>query len=149
MKGLVQKVSDARVCVDGIRIGQIGQGLLLLLGVEKHDDTEAVRRLCERVLNFRIFPDDSGRMNLSVCDISGALLVVPQFTLAADTRSGNRPSFSPAASPDRARHLFRTFVAEARVRVGEARVAEGQFGADMKVTLTNDGPVTFMLESAD
>jgi D-tyrosyl-tRNA(Tyr) deacylase len=148
MKGLVQRGSDASGGVDGTRIGQIRQGLLLLLGVEKHDDIEAARRLCERVSAFRMFPDKTGRMNLSVCDITGELLVVPQFTLAADTRSGTRPGFSSAAAPEKARHLYQTFVDEAKVRVGESRVAQGRFGADMKVSLTNDGPVTFMLESA-
>lgn len=149
MKGLIQRVSDASVTVDGVRIGQIEQGLLLFLGVQKHDDIESARRLCQRVIRFRVFADKSGRMNLSVSDIEGALLVVPQFTLAADTRSGNRPSFSSAAPPDKARSLFQLFADEARFSLGETRVATGQFGADMKVLLTNDGPVTFLLETAE
>lgn len=149
MKGLIQRVSDASVSVDGVRIGQIEQGLLLFLGVEKHDDSESAKRLCQRVARFRVFPDDTGRMNLSVSDIEGSLLVVPQFTLAADTRTGNRPSFSSAATPDKARSLFELFTEEARASLGDARVATGQFGADMKVLLTNNGPVTFMLETAE
>lgn len=148
MKGLVQRVSDAGVSVDGIRISQIEQGLLLFLGVEKHDDTDSAKRLCQRVSRFRIFPDNSGRMNLSVADTGGSILVVPQFTLAADTRSGNRPGFSLAAEPEKARSLFRTFIEEARAILGADFVAAGEFGADMQVSLVNNGPVTFLLETA-
>lgn len=149
MKGLIQRVTDASVFVDGVRISQIEQGLLLFLGVEKNDDAGTARRLCQRVARFRVFPDESGRMNLSVSDSGGSLLVVPQFTLAADTRSGNRPSFSPAAGPDEARHLYQVFIDEAQALLGEARVATGQFAADMQVSLTNNGPVTFLMESAE
>ena len=149
MKGLIQRVTNASVSVDGATVGQIEQGLLLFLGVEKHDDVESAKRLCQRVIRFRVFPDNSGRMNLSVCDIEGSLLIVPQFTLASDTRSGNRPSFSSAAEPDKARSLFRSFTEEAQALLGEARVAEGQFGADMKVSLINDGPVTFLLDTGE
>jgi D-tyrosyl-tRNA(Tyr) deacylase len=146
MKGLIQRVSDASVSVDGVRIGQIGQGLLLFLGVEKHDDLESARRLCQRAIRFRIFPDDTGRMNLSVHDIGGSVLIVPQFTLVANTSSGNRPSFSGAAAPDKARSLCQAFTENAKQTLGPDRVETGQFGADMKVSLTNDGPVTFLLE---
>lgn len=148
MKGLVQRVAGASVDVDGVRIGQIAQGLLLFLGVEKKDDFESARQLCQRVIRFRIFPDESGRMNLSVSDIAGSLLVVPQFTLAADASSGNRPSFSSAAAPDQARSLYDAFTDYARTALGAERIATGRFGADMQVSLTNDGPVTFLLETA-
>jgi D-aminoacyl-tRNA deacylase len=148
MKGLIQRVSDASVSVDGARISQIGQGMLLFLGVEKHDDADGAKRLCQRVSQFRIFPDHSGRMNLSVADAGGSLLVVPQFTLAADTRSGNRPGFSVAADPEEARSLYQIFVEEARAILGASRVATGEFGADMQVSLTNSGPVTFLLETS-
>jgi D-aminoacyl-tRNA deacylase len=146
MKGLIQRVSDASVTVDGARISQIGQGMLLFLGVEKHDDADSAKRLCQRVSRFRIFPDHSGRMNLGVADSGGSVLVVPQFTLAADTRSGSRPGFSVAADPEKARCLYQTFVEEARAILGASRVATGEFGADMQVSLTNSGPVTFLLE---
>ena len=149
MKGLIQRVSDASVTVGSVRISQIEQGLLLFLGIEKHDDTNSARRMCQRVIRFRIFPDESGRMNRSVTDTGGSVLVVPQFTLAADTRSGNRPSFSMAAEPDKARSLYKVFIDEARNLLGADRIAEGQFAADMQVSLTNNGPVTFLLEMAD
>lgn len=149
MKGLIQRVSNASVSVGSVRVGQIEQGLLLFLGIEKHDDTDSARRLCQRVTRFRIFPDESGRMNRSVTDTGGSMLVVPQFTLAADTRSGNRPSFSLAAEPDKARSLYKVFTDEARSLLGSDRVAEGQFAADMQVSLTNNGPVTFLLETAE
>ncbi len=149
MKGLIQRVSDASVSVGSVRVGQIEQGLLLFLGIEKHDDTDSAKRLCQRVTRFRIFPDESGRMNRSVTDTGGSVLVVPQFTLAADTRSGNRPSFSMAAEPDKARFLYKVFTDEARSLLGADRVAEGQFAADMQVSLTNNGPVTFLLETAE
>ncbi|WP_150914409.1 D-aminoacyl-tRNA deacylase [Marinobacter halotolerans] len=148
MKGLIQRVSDASVTVDGARISQIGQGMLLFLGVEKQDDADSAKRLCQRVTRYRIFPDESGRMNHSVADAAGSLLVVPQFTLAADTRSGNRPGFSVAADPEKAQSLYKAFVEEARSILGSANVATGEFGADMQVSLTNCGPVTFLLETA-
>ncbi|TGN38532.1 D-aminoacyl-tRNA deacylase [Marinobacter confluentis] len=149
MKGLIQRVTSADVSVDGVRISQIEQGLLLFLGVEKNDNSESAKRLCRRIVRYRVFPDDAGRMNLSVADAGGSLLVVPQFTLAADTRSGNRPGFSAAAAPDEARSLYEQFIDDAQSLLGESRVAAGQFGADMQVSLTNNGPVTFMLESAE
>jgi D-tyrosyl-tRNA(Tyr) deacylase len=149
MKGLIQRVSSASVEVDGARISEIGPGLLLFLGVEKGDNAEIARRLCERVLRYRVFPDDAGRMNLNVDDAGGSLLVVSQFTLAAETRSGNRPGFSTAAPPGEAQSLYQQFITQAQQALGPARVAAGQFGADMQVALVNNGPVTFLLETVD
>jgi D-tyrosyl-tRNA(Tyr) deacylase len=145
MIGLIQRVSEAKVVVGGETVGEIGRGLLVLAGVEKGDDESAVGRLLERILGYRIFPDTEGKMNLSLGDIQGGLLLVPQFTLAADTRKGTRPSFSSAAPPEEGRRMFDTLVAAARERHGT--VATGIFGADMKVSLTNDGPVTFWLQA--
>lgn len=147
MKGLIQRVSEASVTVDGEKISAIGPGLLLLLGVEKDDAQNEARDLCRKILSYRVFPDEQGRMNVNVQDSGGSLLIVPQFTLAADTGSGTRPGFSLAAAPDMANSLCQNFVARARAELGESRVGEGQFGADMKVALVNDGPVTFMLET--
>lgn len=151
MKGLVQRVSSADVQVNAEVVGCAERGLLLLLGIEKDDDEARVQRLVERVLGYRVFPDDSGRMNLSLVDIRGDLLVVPQFTLAADTRKGMRPSFSSSAPPEQAEALFLRFMEAAQAQVtdhgvGLRRVAGGVFGADMQVSLVNDGPVTFLLE---
>lgn len=148
MKGLIQRVSEASVTIDGQSVGAIGRGVLLLLGVERGDGAAEAKGLCRKILSYRIFPDEQGRMNRSLQDIGGGLLVVPQFTLAADTRSGTRPGFSPAAKPEVANDLYRQFVGEAKVSLGGERVSEGRFGADMKVQLINDGPVTFMLEVA-
>ena len=147
MKGLIQRVTNASVAVDGQQISAIGPGLLLLLGVEKNDTIKEAKELCRKILTYRIFPDEQGRMNVNVQDFGGSLLVVPQFTLAADTSSGTRPGFSLAAAPAVAKQLYLDFVAEAGEILGEARVGEGEFGADMKVSLLNDGPVTFMLET--
>ncbi|WP_372987424.1 D-aminoacyl-tRNA deacylase [Marinobacter sp.] len=146
MKGLIQRVSEASVTVDGQSVGAIGRGVLLLLGVERDDGAAEAKELCRKILSYRIFPDEQGRMNRSLQDIGGGLLVVPQFTLAADTRSGTRPGFSLAAKPEVANDLYRQFVREAKESLGGERVSEGRFGADMKVQLINDGPVTFMLE---
>jgi D-aminoacyl-tRNA deacylase len=144
MIALLQRVSRADVEVNGTTIGQIDRGLLALVCAE-HDDSEAsADRLLSRLLACRIFPDESGRMNLNVADVDGGLLLVPQFTLAADTRKGTRPSFTRAAAPSRGRALFDYFVSRARMRHPD--VATGQFGADMKVSLTNDGPVTIWLQ---
>lgn len=145
MIGLIQRVSEASVAVDDRTIGQIGRGLLVLLGVEKHNDEASVNRLLERILTYRVFPDAQGKMNLSLTDIGGELLLVPQFTLAADTHKGTRPSFSSAASPELGASLFAYFVAAAKDR--HTKVATGIFGADMKVSLVNDGPVTFWLQA--
>ena len=144
MIGLLQRVSAAAVVVDGAIVGEIGRGLLVLIGVESSDTTAEADRLLERLLNYRVFSDDAGKMNLSLRDIGGGLLLVPQFTLAADTQKGLRPSFSSAAVPEVGRQLFEHVLA--RARAGHAPVAQGRFGADMKVTLTNDGPVTFWLQ---
>jgi D-tyrosyl-tRNA(Tyr) deacylase len=145
MIGLLQRVSSASVDVGGERIGAIGRGLLVLVGVRK-DDTEAdAERLLERLLGYRVFPDEAGRMNRSVADIGGGLLLVPQFTLAADTNKGTRAGFSTAAEPARARALFEHLVELAGGRHADTRA--GAFGADMQVALVNDGPVTFWLES--
>jgi D-tyrosyl-tRNA(Tyr) deacylase len=144
MIGLIQRVSEASVVVEGRTVGKIGRGLLVLVGVEKNDDEMTAKRLLERLLGYRVFPDAEGKMNLSVIDISGELLLVPQFTLAADTRKGTRPSFSSAAAPELGASLFDYFVAIARE--SHSKVATGVFGADMKVSLVNDGPVTFWLQ---
>ncbi|WP_028293357.1 D-aminoacyl-tRNA deacylase [Oceanobacter kriegii] len=143
MKGVIQRVAHANVVVDGETVGEIGQGIMLLLGVEP-EDTEAVAdKMLHKVLGYRIFSDADGRMNLSLKDIAGELLVVSQFTLAADTRKGMRPGFSTAAKPDHAERLYEYFSAEASKSV---TVANGRFGADMKVSLLNDGPVTFLMD---
>jgi D-tyrosyl-tRNA(Tyr) deacylase len=141
---LVQRVSEARVVVDGAVTGEIGPGILALVGVEKGDQETQARRLLERVLGYRIFPDAAGKMNLSLADTAGDLLLVPQFTLAADTHKGTRPSFSSAAPPDEGEKLFDLFVALALAQ--HPTVETGRFGADMKVSLLNDGPVTFWLQ---
>ena len=145
MKALIQRVSQAAVTVDSEEIGRIGAGILLLLGVEKSDDAAAVDKLLQRVLNYRIFPDAAGKMNLSLRDSGGGLLVVSQFTLVADTRKGLRPSFSSGALPQDGERLYELFVQQARA--AWPTVATGKFGADMQVALVNDGPVTFWLES--
>lgn len=143
MIALIQRVTGARVVVEGRAVGEIGPGLLALIGVQKEDGEANVVRLAERLLVYRVFPDVAGRMNLSLSDSGGGLLLVPQFTLAADTHKGTRPSFSSAAPPERAEALFDALVAEARRRHG--KVETGEFGAEMSVTLTNHGPVTFWL----
>lgn len=143
MIGLLQRVSEARVVVAGSVVGEIGRGLLVLVGVEKGDGEAQAERLLERLLGYRVFPDAQDRMNLSLRDVQGGLLLVPQFTLAADTAKGMRPSFTPAAEPAEGRPLFDFLVARARAL--HAPVATGVFGADMKVHLVNDGPVTFWL----
>jgi D-tyrosyl-tRNA(Tyr) deacylase len=145
MIALIQRVSWAKVHVGERLIGAIEQGLLAFIGVVKGDDASNGARLAQRLLAYRVFADDEGRMNRSLADIGAGLLLVPQFTLAADTRSGNRPGFSTAAEPERARILFNALVEETRLR--HARVAAGQFGEHMRVSLINDGPVTFWLES--
>ncbi len=144
MKALLQRVSHARVVVDGETIGAIGKGLLVFLGVERGDTEAQADRLLERVLGYRIFSDDEGRMNRSVQDLDGAVLLVSQFTLAADTKKGMRPSFTPAAAPADGERLYDYTVEKAR-RL-HPKVATGRFGADMKIELLNDGPVTFLLE---
>jgi D-tyrosyl-tRNA(Tyr) deacylase len=145
VKALIQRVRCARVEVAGEVVGAIDGGLLALIGVEHDDDLARATRLLDKLLAYRIFSDDEGRMNRSLTDSGGGLLLVSQFTLAADTRKGLRPSFSSAAEPALARQLFDELVAEAGRR--HSQVATGRFGADMQVHLVNDGPVTFLLES--
>lgn len=146
MIGLLQRVTAAQVTVEGAVIAAIERGLLVLVGVEAGDGRAQADRLLERLLGYRVFPDGDGKMNLSLRDIGGGLLLVPQFTLAADTAKGARPSFSPAAAPEVGKALFE-YVVE-RARAAHPRLGYGRFGADMKVTLTNDGPVTFWLRAA-
>jgi D-tyrosyl-tRNA(Tyr) deacylase len=144
MIGLLQRVRRAAVVVDTETVGVIEAGLLVLIGVQKGDGAGEAARLLERLVTYRVFPDAAGRMNLSLLDTGGGLLLVPQFTLAAETGKGTRPGFSKAASPEEGRRLFDLLVDLARQRV--ANVATGRFGAHMQVSLTNDGPVTFWLE---
>lgn len=145
MIGLLQRVSEARVVVAGETVGAIERGLLVLVGVQRGDDEARAERLLERLLGYRVFPDAQDRMNLSLRDIDGGLLLVPQFTLAADTRKGTRASFTSAAPPDEGERLFDYLVGSARA--AHPRIATGRFGADMRVALLNDGPVTFWLET--
>jgi len=145
MIGLIQRVLEAKVVVDGATVGQIQTGILLLLGVEREDTEAQAKRLLERVLNYRIFEDNEGRMNRSLLDIQGGLLVVPQFTLPADTQRGNRPSFTPAAPPEQGKQLFDYFCQQ--IEVQGHKLQSGVFGADMKVHLINNGPVTFWLKT--
>ena len=144
MIGLLQRVSRAEVQVADECVGAIARGLLVLVGVERGDTEREAERLLERLLGYRVFPDSAGKMNLSVQDIAGGVLLVPQFTLAADTNKGTRPSFSSAATPEEGQRLFDYLVEQARSR--HTPVATGRFGADMQVSLTNDGPVTFRLQ---
>jgi D-tyrosyl-tRNA(Tyr) deacylase len=143
--GLLQRVMEASVDIDAQRVATIGAGLLVLVGVRPTDDEASALRLVDRLLQYRVFADENGKMNLSLGQTQGDLLLVPQFTLAADTQKGLRPGFSTAAPPGRGRQLFDTLVQAARARHGH--VETGVFGAHMRVTLTNDGPVTFWLES--
>jgi D-tyrosyl-tRNA(Tyr) deacylase len=143
MIGLLQRVSRAQVDVDGFTVGRIEAGLLVLVCAERDDTHTEADRLLERLLGYRVFADGEGKMNLSLKDVDGGLLLVPQFTLAADTRKGNRPSFTPAAPPEESKRLFDYLLARARNL--HSPVASGAFGAHMRVTLTNDGPVTIWL----
>jgi len=145
MIALIQRVSEAQVRVGGELIATIGRGVLALIAVRRGDDAAAVERLLERLLSYRVFPDADGRMNRSLREVGGGLLLVPQFTLAADTKKGTRAGFSTAAAPEEARTRFAELVERARATY--APVSAGVFGADMQVSLINDGPVTFWLES--
>lgn len=145
MRALIQRVTQASVSVAGQKVGEIDQGLLVLLGVAQGDDSSQVQKLAERLINYRIFSDDQGRMNHSLKTIEAELLIVSQFTLCADTQKGLRPGFSTAAPPDIAEQLYKDFVDYCRQQI--TRVETGIFGADMQVALINDGPVTFLLES--
>ncbi|MDC9598082.1 D-aminoacyl-tRNA deacylase [Xenorhabdus anantnagensis] len=144
MIALIQRVTQATVVVEGETIGEIGQGLLVLLGVEKDDTPQKAQRLCDKVMGYRVFSDEQGKMNLNVQQAQGSLLVVSQFTLAVDTQKGLRPSFSGGAEPQKADELYRYFVEQSRVT--GVKTEMGKFAADMKVSLTNDGPVTFWLQ---
>ncbi|MCK2185653.1 D-aminoacyl-tRNA deacylase [Halomonas getboli] len=144
MKALIQRVRHASVTVDDRETGAIDHGLLALIGVEKGDDEQSVERLLHKLLHYRVFSDQDGKMNLNLQQAEGGLLLVSQFTLAADTRKGLRPSFSSAAPPAEGQRLFDALVE--RARAAWPRVATGEFGADMQVALVNDGPVTFLLE---
>jgi len=145
MIALIQRVNRAAVTVDSETVGAIGRGILALIGVQRGDTTASADRLLERVLTYRIFSDEQGKMNLSLRDIQGELLLVSQFTLAADTQKGTRAGFSRAAAPEEAKRLFDYLLDRARASHGT--VAAGVFGADMQVSLVNDGPVTFWLET--
>ena len=145
MKGLLQRVRSARVDVEGVTVGAIDQGLLVLVGVEPQDTQASADKLLHKLLNYRVFSDADGKMNLSLSDVGGGLLLVSQFTLAADTKSGMRPSFSKAAPPALGAELFDYLLEKAKT--SHRTVAAGQFGADMQVHLINDGPVTFLLET--
>ena len=145
MIGLIQRVTHASVTVAGEPVGAIERGLLVLVGVQRDDNENRADRLLARLLSYRVFPDSEGRMNRSVTDIEGGLLLVPQFTLAADTRKGTRPGFSTATAPEVAQHLFHYLHEQACLK--HAAVARGEFGADMDVSLCNQGPVTFWLEA--
>ncbi|MCW9077643.1 MAG: D-aminoacyl-tRNA deacylase [Gammaproteobacteria bacterium] len=145
MIGLLQRVTRAEVVVAGRRIASIGPGLLVLIGVQKGDNEARAERLLERLLGYRVFEDEAGKMNLSLLDTGGGLLLVPQFTLAADTRRGRRPGFSHAAPPEEGARLFAYLLEQAAGRL--AHVQSGEFGAEMQVSLVNDGPVTFWLET--
>lgn len=144
MIGLLQRVAEAAVTVEGGPVARIGRGLLVLVGVQRGDAEREADRLLERLLTYRVFADDEGRMNRSLQDVGGGLLLVSQFTLAADTRKGTRPGFSPAAEPELGRRLFEYMISRARER--HSTVETGVFGANMQVSLVNDGPVTFWLE---
>ena len=145
MIALIQRVSEASVSVDGAVVGQIGRGLLALVAIQPDDDDKRIARMVERILTYRVFPDAEGRMNRSLEDDGLELLVVPQFTLAADTKKGARPSFTKAASPDQGRAGFERFMSLCGERL--TGLQSGQFGANMQIALINDGPVTFWLQS--
>ncbi len=145
MKALIQRVKYARVSVDDTIIGEISHGMLVLIGIDAQDTEQSVDALADRILKYRLFADNQGRMNLDIKQINGGILLVSQFTLSADTRKGLRPGFSTAATPDEGEHLYNRVVE--RIQSQHSPVATGQFGANMQVSLQNDGPVTFLLEN--
>lgn len=145
MKVLIQRTLDASVSVSGSTIGSIPFGLVLLIGIEKHDNSSSLQKMADRVLAYRVFSDDNGKMNLNVQQVNGGILAISQFTLAANTRKGLRPSFSGAAAPDDAKALYEEFVTLLKAR--HHLIETGEFAADMQVSLVNDGPVTFLLEN--
>ncbi len=144
MIALIQRVTEAKVVVEGCVIGEVQKGLLVFIGFEKDDDESFIPRLLNKLLSYRVFADEDDKMNLSVQDIDGGVLLVPQFTLAANTQKGCRPSFSSAAAPESGKQMFNEFVQQAKSNY--QKVETGEFGADMKVSLLNDGPVTFWLQ---
>lgn len=144
MIALIQRVTEAKVVVGNKNIGEIAQGILVFVGVEKNDNEDYVQRLVDKIISYRIFSDSDDKMNLSVKDINGGVLLVPQFTLAADTQKGCRPSFSSAAPPAEGERLFNSFIEQTKKQYKQ--VETGEFGADMKISLLNDGPVTFWLQ---
>ncbi|MCS1407692.1 MAG: D-aminoacyl-tRNA deacylase [Verrucomicrobia subdivision 3 bacterium] len=146
MRVLLQRVREARVEINGVVRGEIGCGLLLFLGIEGEDTEEDVRWLCSKIVQMRIFSDNDGKMNLSLIDVSGNVLMISQFTLHASTKKGNRPSYIRAATPEVAIPLYEKFIRELELRLGHS-VPTGEFGADMQVSLINDGPVTIMIDS--
>ena len=147
MKALIQRVARGRVTVDDRVAGEVGRGYVVLLGVTHGDTEKEARYLANRTLNLRIFPDDEDKMNRSIRDVEGSILVISQFTLYADTKKGNRPSFVPAAAPELAETLYNVYVDALRVELSAARVATGRFGARMMVEIVNDGPVTIELST--
>ena len=146
MKVVIQRVSEAKVCINGKTVGSIGKGLVVLLGIETEDEEQDAQRLIQKILALRIFNDSQGVMNISLKDIDGDLLVVSQFTLHANTRKGNRPSYIKAAKPDIAIPLYDYFLQQCEIALGK-KVASGAFGADMQVSLINDGPVTIIIDT--
>ncbi|MEQ8288407.1 MAG: D-aminoacyl-tRNA deacylase [Gammaproteobacteria bacterium] len=144
MIGLLQRVKGASVSIGNKKVAEIDSGLLVLVGIEQQDSQQHAQRLFEKLIRYRVFPDSSGKMNLSLTDIAGGLLLVPQFTLVADTRKGLRPGFSNGASPEQGKQLFEYLVDHARQNYNNTE--SGVFGADMQVSLVNDGPVTFWLQ---
>ncbi len=147
MKVVIQRVSHANVKIEGKEVGAIQTGLLLLLGVSPDDNQEDIDYLVKKITNMRIFSDEEGKMNLSILDIKGELLIISQFTLHASTKKGNRPSFINAAKPDLANKLYLDFITAAKTAIGKYQVATGRFGADMQLGLVNDGPVTIVMDS--
>ncbi|MGV3764448.1 D-aminoacyl-tRNA deacylase [Parapedobacter sp.] len=148
MRAVIQRVSEASCRVDGRMVGSIGQGFMVLLGIEESDGADDLQWLAQKIANLRVFSDENGLMNKSLHDIQGNILLISQFTLSAQTKKGNRPSFVRAAKPDKAMPLYESMVAELSARLGR-EVAVGVFGADMKVSLINDGPVTIVMDTKD
>jgi len=147
MKALIQRVQKAQVDVGNKTVGQINQGILAFIGIEKNDSTENVNKLLTKIINYRIFSDDENKMNLSLMDINGGLLLVSQFTLVANTQKGLRPSFSSAASPDVSQTLYHYMIEQAQEHSSKIQVQTGEFAATMQISLINDGPVTFNLHN--
>lgn len=147
MRALIQRVNEASVTINGKIVGEIQQGILVFLGVQKEDCESNVDKILHKIIHYRIFSDNDGKMNLNVQEVAGGLLVVSQFTLAAQTHKGLRPGFSTAASPEHAEKLYEYFLQQARSLKSSIKTSSGRFGADMQVSLINDGPVTFLLEN--